>query len=264
VGRPRCSRIRVVPTLDVTTATIAIRPGHRAHARTSSRNTRHISDAHGNRPGCLGASAPSGTAARPDGGSSVALGTISGLPANRGGQHAAVSDQVGPWARGTIEISRSMSSWGVYRNAIVPIAPRPFQAELQTTVIQSREPIRRNRGPGKVSPHPAPARSGRWRRPGLRPSSCNLRPARTVAPSRRRRGLLRGPGREPRGSPRRGPVAMMPRDEASVSAASRGASSINLCWAVVRIVGSELAFHPAEDLRRDLWPRPRPSGQARG
>jgi hypothetical protein len=46
VGRPRWLRIRVVATFDVTTATIDMRPGHRPHARTSSRNTRHISDAH--------------------------------------------------------------------------------------------------------------------------------------------------------------------------------------------------------------------------
>jgi hypothetical protein len=65
-GRPRCSRIRVTPALDVTAATIAMRPEQRVHARRSSRNTRQISDAHGSLPCRLGASAPAGAAERPD------------------------------------------------------------------------------------------------------------------------------------------------------------------------------------------------------
>jgi hypothetical protein len=48
VGSPRCSRIRGTPALDVTAATIAMRPEQRVHARASSKNTRQISDAHGN------------------------------------------------------------------------------------------------------------------------------------------------------------------------------------------------------------------------
>jgi hypothetical protein len=39
---------------EVTAATISIRPAHRAHSKTSFKNTRQISDAHGNRPGRRG------------------------------------------------------------------------------------------------------------------------------------------------------------------------------------------------------------------
>jgi len=40
VGSPRCCTIHVTPSLDVTAATIFIRPEQRTHARTSSRKTR--------------------------------------------------------------------------------------------------------------------------------------------------------------------------------------------------------------------------------
>ena len=42
-----------------------MRPEQRVHARTSSRNTRQISDAHGNLAGRFGASAPGGAVGRP-------------------------------------------------------------------------------------------------------------------------------------------------------------------------------------------------------
>jgi hypothetical protein len=47
LGRPMCSKIRSTTVGAVTAATISIRPAHRAHSKTSFKNTRQISGAHG-------------------------------------------------------------------------------------------------------------------------------------------------------------------------------------------------------------------------
>ena len=47
LGSPMCSKIRSTRAGAVTAATISIRPAHRAHSKTSFKNTRQISEAHG-------------------------------------------------------------------------------------------------------------------------------------------------------------------------------------------------------------------------
>ena len=75
----------MTPALDVRAATIVIRHEQRVHARVSSEKTRQISEAHGNLPGRMGASAPGGAAGRPGGKlASEPGGTIFDLAAKAG------------------------------------------------------------------------------------------------------------------------------------------------------------------------------------
>jgi hypothetical protein len=85
--KPRCPRILVTPARDVTAATIFIRPAQRPQARTSSRNTRQISEAHGNLPDPGDLSVPCGAVGRScdrDGSPADFDGTISDRPAKAG------------------------------------------------------------------------------------------------------------------------------------------------------------------------------------
>jgi len=76
----------VIAAFDVGAATISIRPSHRAHSRTSLRNTRQIRAAHGSRFGTLGAfgRVASLAPARCLGAAASVDGTIPALAANAG------------------------------------------------------------------------------------------------------------------------------------------------------------------------------------
>ena len=76
--------MRVTASVDVTAAMISMRPPERSHSRTSFRNTRHISDAHGTRPGRLRAPASAGGVRRVGEEAAASAGTIPDLAAKAG------------------------------------------------------------------------------------------------------------------------------------------------------------------------------------
>jgi hypothetical protein len=129
-------------------ATISIRPEQRAHSKTSFRNTRQISEAHGNRPGRRGFFASSSSSdVGPRGASASSTpGTIWDLAPNAG-------------ARTPCYAERS-----IMRSAAVPESPRLACPEHRNSnpASHSRVPNCRHRGawvpvsPGSPVPRDPP------------------------------------------------------------------------------------------------------------
>ena len=173
------------PDREVTAAAILMRPGQRAHARTSSRNTRQISDATGppRSPGQLRPRSCAWAAGRV-----AALSGDSGTIACLAAKAGARTMVPGKCARARYEPDQTL-------HQLVPrvpdrhgaVAPGPLEAQLEAAVFDLGQAIA---GDGECGPSSVPfARvgRGRWWRSEWQPGGCSPRPghgARSAAMSR--------------------------------------------------------------------------------
>ena len=133
--------MRVTASVEVTAAMISMRPPHRPHSRTSFRNTRHISDAHGTRPGRLRWPSPAGAGSREIGEEAAALSSTIPDPGRESGrQHPEVPGQVRPWARHDRDEPLDNLVWREHERRRA-ITPGPLEAQFEAAVVELEQPL---------------------------------------------------------------------------------------------------------------------------